>query len=112
MVYHGPMKSLKGFFLGAVAEAVRETAWFQSAIDLKNALPNGSVEQGEGKMNLNKRILKVSAPRRNRYVTMAALTAELRQLRREMAALRRLMPPAPYFDPDSEWRGDSNDNAA
>lgn len=31
MVYHGPMKSLKGFFLGAVAEAVRETAWFQSA---------------------------------------------------------------------------------
>lgn len=31
MVYHGPMKSLKGFFLGAVAEAVRETAWFRSA---------------------------------------------------------------------------------
>jgi len=63
-----------------------------------------------------KQILNKFVRRRNSRVTMAALSAELRRLRKEMAALRRQMPPAPYLDLDldfdSEWRGDSNDSAA
>ena len=59
-----------------------------------------------------KKRLNESVQKRKRRATMAALAAELRRLRQEMAALRRLMPPAPYLDLDSEWRGDSNDSAA
>lgn len=55
-----------------------------------------------------KKSLNESVPKRKRRATMAALAAELRGLKKEMAALRRLMPPAPYLDLDLEWRGGDN----
>jgi len=58
-------------------------------------------------MNARNKSVRFTAQRRNwrRDDTITALLAELRRLREEMAAMRRMLPPAPFGD----FEGESNE---